>query len=156
MVRRKSSLSYVIEAFIPFTEANISLTFRPNAFFNELEKRGDYRRNTIKQAFYQAKSQGLIVFDEEGVSLSTQARGLIDTTPVSTLPEDTCFMVIFDIPEHLAVKRRQLRQLLRQLKFSQRQRSVWTCRSDHRTVVHDLINELKIQPYVETFLSKHL
>ena len=65
-------------------------------------------------------------------------------------------MVIFDIPEEYGQKRRQLRSLLRELKFSQEQRSVWTCAYDHRNIVLSLIEELHIDLYTKVFLSQKL
>lgn len=149
-----SSLSYIIEAFIPYTDANLKLAFRPNAFFNELEKRGHMNAASARSAYYEAKRRELITFDEQRTPhLSEKALTLLETRPAALLPSDKKCMVIFDIPEEYANKRRQLRTLLKELKFTQEQRSVWICSADHSAIVLDLIRELSLQPYAKIYLS---
>lgn len=150
--RKNSSLTYILESLIPFTEANLNMTFRPNAFFNELDKRDHYSRSTLKQSFYKARATGLITFSDGRIQLSEKARALVAKIDAEVLKNDTVFMVIFDIPEDLSVKRRQLRSLLKELAFTQAQKSVWISRNDHRKIVLDLIDELDMHPYVKTFL----
>lgn len=148
-----SSISYVLEALIPFTDANLKLTFRPNAFFNELENRGRMSAASARNAYYEAKRRQLIRFDDQIPRLSEKALALLDNKPPAALAADKRCMVIFDIPEDYANKRRQLRTLLKELKFTQEQRSVWVSNADHSPIVLELIRELSLQPYVKIFIA---
>lgn len=150
------TLSYVLESLIPFTEANMNLAFRPHAFFNELDRRGKISSHSARNAYYRAKSNGLIIFDGKELVLSARAWHIIGKHTPATLPPDQCLMVIFDIPEEYRQKRRQLRSLLRELRFRQEQRSVWTSANDHREIVLRLINELQITQYTKVFLGQKL
>lgn len=148
-----SSIGYVLEALIPFTDANLKLAFRPNAFFNELEKRGHMNAASARSAYYEAKRRKLITFEERIPRLSEQALSLLAINPPTALSSDKRCMVIFDIPEEYANKRRQLRTLLKELKFTQEQRSVWVSSVDHSPIVLELIRELSLQPYAKMYLA---
>lgn len=60
-------------------------------------------------------------------------------------------MVIFDVPEEHADRRRKFRSILRQLKFVQIQQSVWMSENDYREVLFESIQELHLHDWVELY-----
>lgn len=153
----ESSMKYVLEAFVPLTEANIALATRPNAFFDELERRDRtrYSRNTIKKAYYQAKQLGYIVSDETGVHLSAEAQKLIKPYRPKKLA-GAKILVIFDIPETERRKRQWFRLLLRELKFKQVQKSVWESEYDCARVLSAGILERQLEKYVRVYEARSI
>lgn len=151
-----SPLLYTLEALIPYSDANLNLTFRPHAFFNELDRRSKHSRSSLESAYYRARRHGLIEIEGTNVSLSNKALRKLGKTNAAELPAGSSLMVIFDIPEEYALKRRQLRSLLRELKFQQEQRSVWISSFDYRAIVLDLIEELRIALYAKVFISQEV
>lgn len=152
-VKRGSALGYVIEALIPFTDANLALAFRPHVFFNELDQRGTYSPKTLQNAYYRAQKQGLVVWENGSVHLSAGVLARLSPADLPKLPGRQQLVVIFDIPEDLANKRRQLRTLLKELKFLQVQRSVWQHDVDYRVAVNELVKELELDQYVKLLLA---
>lgn len=149
-------LGYILESIIPYTDANLNLVFRPSNFFRELERRDKASPVTLRSTYYRAKAKGLIVYADGIVSLSAKAQQKIASASAPSLPTSQSLMVAFDIPEDMSHKRRQLRSLLKELKFTQAQRSVWVSSVDHREMVLSLISELGLSPYAKVFLSTSL
>ena len=149
-------LGYIIESITPYTDANLNLVFRPASFFRELDRRNKATPATIRSTYYRAKAEGLIVYADGLVSLSAKAQQKAAALSAPPLPTGQSLMVAFDIPEDMSHKRRQLRSLLKELKFTQAQRSVWMSDVDHRKIVLSLIDELDLLPYAKVFLSTSL
>ena len=153
----QTALRYVLESMIPYTKANIQLITRPNAFFDELERRDRrplYSRSSLRQAYYEAKRKGLIVVDEAGkFSLSAEAeRSLKVFKPLKL--KGALVMVIFDIPELEKRKRQWFRTLLRELKFEQVQKSVWMSEYNCFEVLSAGIIEQRLETYVRVFEAR--
>ena len=129
MFKPDSTTGYVLRGLIPYTDANLKLSYKPNAFFNELEKisRAKTGRHitssTIRTTYYRAKKQNYIVIDNSGSPRLTSL-GQRRLTPF--LPKKlkgAKLLVTFDIPENQRHKRSQLRLVLIALKFHQLQQN---------------------------------
>lgn len=147
-----SSLRYVLEALVPYTDANLKLSFSPNLFFNDLENIGrqrskykqkqSYKQSTMRQAYYRAKREKLIDCDEDGVPfLTEEGKQKIKPYRPTKLGKDACLLVTFDIPEKQRFLRDHFRRLLKEMEFKQIQRSVWKSEYDFREVLE---NEIKL------------
>jgi PaaX-like protein len=160
-----SALRYILEALIPYSEANLKLAFKPNQFFNDLEniekqkawqseRQHDtkiYPRNTLRNAFYKAKKNGLVTVDHDGnPRLTEKGRQQIKPYQAVKLDKSARLMVI-DVPENERVKRRHLRTLLKELDFEMVQQSVWISSYDHRALLKSEIKEYGLQKYVRVF-----
>lgn len=149
-----NALRHVLMALIPYTEANLKLAFKPNEFFNDLdridraEKR--YARSSLRSAYYQAISQGYLeILDGQPFLTDKGTESLAPYQPKQL--ENSCILVIFDIPETKRHKRQIFRRLLRELKFQQVQKSVWKCGFECRDILAAEITYLRIEPHVEIF-----
>jgi hypothetical protein len=115
----KSTTYYILSGLIPYTEANLKLSFKPSAFFSDLEKleKVNASQKSIKSAYYRAIKHGLIKQDGTGNPTLTK-KGLkkVREYKPSKL-KGSSLMVIFDIPENERYKRDRLRILLRELSF---------------------------------------
>lgn len=154
----KSALRYVLEGLIPYTEANLKLAFKPSMFFDELDRlssRHTYSRSAISQAYYRAKSEGYIELQDGMPILTTRGEQALQPH-IPKIIGDSCVMVIFDIPEEQSVKRRYLRMLLRELKFVQIQKSVWTSNYDCANILEVELRENQLAPYVQLFESARI
>lgn len=147
-----SSLKYVLESLIPYTDANLKLSFSPNLFFNDLEnidwqrnehkQRRRYKRSTLRQAYYWAKREKLIVCNEHGVPfLTEEGKQKIKPYRPTKLGKDAYLLVTFDIPEKQRFLRDHFRRLLKEMEFKQIQKSVWKSEYDFREVLE---NEIKL------------
>ena len=154
-----TALRYVLESLIPYTEANIKLAFSPNRFFNDLEeidRRRQYSFSSVRQAYYRAKREGLIVIDAAGQAhVTDKAKAALKVYQPSKL-EGAQLVIIFDIPERFAMKRTRLRYILRELKFTPLQKSVWASDYDSRTVLAAEIADMEIEQYVRLFEARPL
>lgn len=151
-----SALSYVIEAIIPFTDANMKLAFKPHVFFNHLDQLSDgrYSHATIRKAYYEAKRKALISIDETGQpQLSEKAKQSIKPFAPKKL-QGACLMVIFDIPENERYKRQWFRSLLREMRFTQLQQSVWVSEYESREILSAGILEKQLEKYVRVFEAR--
>jgi DNA-binding transcriptional regulator PaaX len=146
-----STLEYMLMALVPYTKPNLLLAYKPNAFFNELERISKAKRTTLQSTLARAQRQGLVVRHKGVPKLTRRGQRRIQPYTAQTLNRGVCLMVIFDIPEEQAGRRRQLRNALRQLSFRQEQKSVWTSRIDHRKELRDILAQLDIKPYVQVF-----
>jgi hypothetical protein len=156
----KSSMRYILESFVPYTEANLKLTFMPNAFFNELEKldraKERYRRQTLRNTYYKAKAIGYISIDNDGLARLTDAGQQALNPYIPELIDNSCVMVIFDIPETYGWKRRYLRALLRELKFTQIQKSVWASQLNCIDILKDEITKNSLHSDVQIYEAARL
>ena len=149
--RSRSALRTVLRALIPYTRENILLSFKPNQFFNELERNSSYSRKTLQNALSMAEEKGYIKHSDEIIQLTNRGKQLMQPYIARELDKHARLMVIFDIPEHQAHMRRQLRTLLREWKFTQAQKSVWISKYDYGEVLVKTIKELGADEYVQVF-----
>lgn len=155
----RSTTHYVLSSLIPYTEANVKLSFKPTAFFNDLEKIDAYkaRYGTLRNSYYQAIKKGLVEVDKSGTPCLTE-KGLaqLQRYEPKQLTGAASVLVIFDIPEQERRARQKLRTLLRELRFIQVQKSVWQTEYD---VLEYLVPELKMQhlhQYVQVYESARI
>ena len=160
-------IKYVLESLVPYTEANMKLSFSPNTFFNDLEridwlqkinkqrtvKYKPYRKTSIRQAFYKAKQRGLIAYENDSVRLTEKGKTAIRPYKPKYLGARSYVIVSFDIPETQRYKRDTLRRLLRELKFEPVQQSVWRSKYDHVKLLQHESKRLKIEKYVNIYES---
>lgn len=151
--RHKSALVYVLTALIPYTRPNLLLAFRPNQFFNELDRLSPYSETELRAAYSQAKHRKLVSYrgDDKPITLSLKARQAVAPFVATTLTNGGRLMVIFDIPEDFAAKRRRFRYLLRQLGFEHIQQSVWISDKDYRALLEETIDESGLHGWVQLY-----
>lgn len=152
----RSTTHYVLSGLIPYTEANIKLAFKPTAFFNDLEKLNKHKikRSTLCSSYYQAIKDGLVRINDTGIPRLTE-EGLAQLRryePVK-LKGAASILVIFDIPEENRYQRQQFRTLLRELRFTQVQKSVWQSEHDILEYLLPEIKRLRLREYVQVYES---
>lgn len=141
-----SALKYVLEGLVPYTEANLKLSFTTGLFFNELDNigkqkqqsssQGRYSKHTLKNAYYKAKRDRLIYIDESGrPQLTARARQRLKPYRPGKLGRGAYLIVSFDIPERRRRDRDHFRYLLKELGFAPIQKSVWKTDYDHRQLL---------------------
>lgn len=140
-------------SIVPFTESNIKLSFKPNLFFNDLEKL-DFikaKRKTIEAQYYRAIKRGLIEFDAQKIPrLTEKGSNKVELFTAKRL-KNAKLLVVFDIPEIERSKRNHLRALLRELSFKQVQKSVWITDYDHRKYLRSEIKQHNLEKYVQIY-----
>mgnify|MGYP003382223627 CR=1 FL=1 len=151
--KKRSAMSYVVEALIPFTDANMKLSFAPSAFFRELAETTDTDSERLRRAYYRAKRSGVVRYVDGHFAIDPAYIEKAQRNSVQRLQDGQSMLVIYDIPEDLAPKRRELRSLLRELEFAQVQKSVWQTPYNHLEPVLATIAMLHIKPYVQVFVG---
>jgi DNA-binding MarR family transcriptional regulator len=150
-VRKKSALLFVLKGLIPYSQENVMLAFKPNRFFNDLEAMSNYTKPTLERALREAERQNLIKHEARLIKLTDEGQRLIRPFVAQHLPNQAQLMIIFDIPETMAVARAQLRRVLRSWHFHQIQKSVWVTPYDHRQSLKELVAELELVPYIQIY-----
>lgn len=152
MRQPSESTKYILKAFIPYTEANLLLSFKPSAFFDELEKKSGYKKRSLESAYYRLIRKGLIEVDGNKIPrLTNKGRKKAKLYKPTRLKFGAHLMIIFDIPEEERRKRYRLRSLLRELSFRQIQKSVWETEYDYREYLRSEIDEMNLQEYVRVY-----
>lgn len=154
--KEKSALVHVLLALVPYTRDNLLLVFSPNRFFNELEKSSHHTMSSLRTAYSRAKQDNTIAVEKGRVTLSIRARQIIQPYTAKKLASGGELMVIFDIPEDYADRRRKLRNILRSLGFKQVQQSVWSSENDHKRVLFDTILDLDLADYVQLYEASRI
>ena len=149
--RQMSALIFVLKGLIPYTRENMMLAFKPNAFFNELEKISRYKKWTLQKAYYQAQKEKLIQKQADVLRLTAAGKKIVRPFIAEKLPEGAKLMVIFDIPEDKSTLRARFRRVLNEWGFKQVQKSVWVTSYDQKEPVKELVAELELDQYVELF-----
>lgn len=142
-------------SLVPFTEDNLKLTFHPAQFFKDLESKTGASRATLASTLSRAQKLGLVKRDSGIPVLTNLGRKRIrayDEEEFQELQNNTRLMVSFDIPQTHDRARRILVSELKNLNFSQLQKSVWLTKYDTEHRIIDIISELKIGKYVTMFL----
>ena len=115
-----------------------------------------YSLRHIQNTYYQARKAGLIDTDsQKRLFLTGRGQALVSLYQPQKL-ENGQLMVIFDIPEQLASKRRSLRRTLQDLKFRQVQLSVWVTEYDHKDYLMSELAWLGIGEYVQMYEAVRL
>lgn len=110
-----------------------------------------YSYRHLQNTFYQARKAGLIDIDSRKQPFLTgRGQSMVDLYQPQKL-ENSQLMVIFDIPEQLASKRRSLRRTLQDLKFRQIQLSVWVTEYDCKDYLTSELAWLGIGEYVQMY-----
>lgn len=125
------------------------LGFKPNQFFNELERVSNYNRTALVEAAHRAERRGLIQQNKEKMLQLTDLGERRALPFIAKKLADSQMMVIFDIPED--GPRRQFRQLLRSWDFMLVQKSVWISKYDHRESVALAIDTLNLEGFVRVY-----
>lgn len=152
----KSSAHYILKALIPYTEANLLLSYKPNLFFNELERISNKNRRTLENEFYRLKRDGYIQQTVDSVRLTDEGLAQLELFEPKHIEGDAKLMIIFDIPENLRHKRDALRSTLKLLRFRQVQKSVWLTEYECRMHLTKEIKTNQLQDYVRFFEAKQL
>ncbi len=157
MKKLSPSTVYLLKGFLPYSKANLQLTYKPAAFFRELEKLSNSKERTLRSAYYRSIKKGLLIIDDNGIPRLT-SRGLrqIDVYKPKVLGKGSFLLITFDIPEADRRKRNHLRALLHELKFKKIQQSVWASRYDHRAYLAAEIADYDLAPYVHVYEAVRL
>jgi DNA-binding transcriptional regulator PaaX len=152
-----SATYYILSSLIPYTEANLKLSFKPSMFFSDLEKLDSIKANkkSLKASYYRLIQKGLIEINNGVPKLTEVGLRKAKTFKPKKL-KGAKLMIIFDIPEKESSKRQQLRLLLRELAFVQIQKSVWMCEYDHREYIRAEIAEHTLESYIELFEARSI
>lgn len=149
-----TALRYVVEALIPYTQANMKLAFKPNAFFDDLTRidKAKYSRSSVRSGYYRALKKGLIE-NQDGVIVITEKgkNSLVPYRPQKLAGSH--ILVVFDIAETERYKRRMFRLLLRELKFRKVQQSVWVTDYECREILSAEIENLRLESNVQIYES---
>lgn len=149
--KQRSALIFVVKGLIPYSRENMLLAFKPNVFFNELEKISEYKRWTLEKAYYEARRQKLIKSDANVIHLTEAGQKIIKPYIAQRLTKGVRLMVIFDIPEDIAVIRAKFRRILKQWNFMQVQKSVWITSYDHKNSIKEVVAELDLDNFVKLY-----
>ncbi len=145
----------ILKSFIPYSKENLMLTYKPNSFFNyldKLERETGASRNTLHVTISRAKRAGLLRVDKQGQLVTTWRGKLkLKLRPQGKLRHN--LIIIFDIPENQRHNRDTLRSYLRSTYCEQVQKSVWKTKFDIHDELLEVINDLDISPYVTVFVA---
>ena len=150
-----------MRAFIPFTEENLLLSYKPNQFFNRLDyldklvQITEANRQTVQSTISRAKRAGLLRVDSDGTP-STTWQGKIKAKVRPTKELHKYLVIIFDIPELRKKDRNKLRDYLRSNYCEMVQKSVWKTKYDIYDELLEVIEDLQIVSYVSVFLADEL
>jgi CRISPR-associated endonuclease Cas2 len=154
--KKHSAIIFVLKSMIPYSQENIMLGFKPNQFFNELEKSSGHKQATLKNAYWRAQQQGYI--DSSGRQPKLSAKGLEEVKPflAKHLGKQARLLVIFDVPEDKRAARNQLRAQLSYWEFEQIQKSVWATDMDYKLLLVETVSDLQLGGCVEIYESVRL
>jgi DNA-binding transcriptional regulator PaaX len=145
MRKYKNTKHFIIASLVPFTDPNLKLIFKPSQFFKDMSALQNISENAARNAFYRLMKSGMVQMDDAGIPHITK-KGLLALTPYTSKElKNSRIMVIFDIPEQERWKRRQLRSLLRELSFTQVQKSVWVSKYDSREYIKAEVQRLELE-----------
>ena len=152
MAKPNETTKYVLEAFLPYSKANLLLAFKPSLFFAELERKTGRKKRSLESAYYRSIKKGLIELDDhQAPRLTARGQKKIKLYKPTRLKFGAHLMIIFDIPENERYKRQRLRTLLKELSFRQIQKSVWETQYDHTEYLRSEIAEMNLQEYVRVY-----
>lgn len=154
-MKRKTITLYILEALVPYTDANLRLSYRPKEFFSELARRQTINESSVQLAFKRAIKHGYIVLDEDSPRLTYAGKRQLAPYVSPTL-SDSYILVIFDIPEEERWKRRKFRAVLKEFQFNQIQKSVWASKLDCQEYILETISLLDLGNAVKLLEARPL
>jgi phenylacetic acid degradation operon negative regulatory protein len=156
-----SLLDYVLSSFIPFTGPNRDLLYHRGRFMRKISKLTGSSINSINTTIARAQKNGYLEKVEEkgkkGLRLTTKGRMKTLKIALSDKKErwDGCWrIIIFDIPEKKRKTRDAFRKMIADLGFKKYQISVWICPYSRTSELEMIIEELRLRPYIQHFVSK--
>lgn len=155
-MKPKTVTEYLLWSLVPYTDPNLKLVFKPVRFYDDLERIYAVNKTTLRATMGRALSNGLVE-RVGGVPMLTDA-GMRRIQPLlaSRHQRNSVILVVFDIPEDLAHKRRQLRRGLKAAGFIQVQKSVWQTKNNLEDYAKGLAKDLRLQQYVQFFIADKL
>lgn len=135
---------------MPYTQENIKLAFKPSQFFAELERIHGHSSKSFKRIYSHAKRNGLITNDPVPRLTAKGARKIAPFV-ATKLGGEAKLMIAFDIPEHSSLLRNRLRRLLKNLRFTQVQKSVWITEYDYRDILCQAVKEMELTDCVQIY-----
>lgn len=154
----QSVLRATLRAFIPYTQENLLLSFKPHSFFNYLdylEKQTGAKRKTISATISRAKRNGLIKVNSDGTMVTTW-RGKMKLSLKPAKKTRHFLVIIFDIPEKNRKTRDFFRQYLKTSHAEQVQKSVWKTQYDIYEELFEVIKDLNIVDCVSVFMADEI
>jgi len=149
---KQPSAKYILlRALIPYSKDNLKLSFRPNQFFNRLEKASGYSHKTFQNAAWEAEKEGLIRREDRLIAITEKGKKKLQPFAAVKLGKKAKLMIIFDVPEKRSADRQRLRLLLREWHFTQAQKSVWITDYDYRKPLLKAVDELALGSCVQLF-----
>ncbi len=151
----RSSLHYILSALVPYTEANLKLSFSPNRFFNDLEKINDHRYTSaaLRSSYYRAVKDGLLDTTGGHPMLTDKGISRLQRYQPKCLPSNAVVLLIFDIPESHRQLRNRLRATLSELYFTPVQQSVWQTEYDILEYLRETLLAEGLEEYVQVYES---
>lgn len=155
-MKQNSATHFLLSALVPYTKANLLLSYQPSKFFHELSKQQSLAQATLRTAYSRAIRNGLIELDDVGIPhLSNKALRLLRPYLSKTLPNSEV-LVVFDIPESERWKRARLRAVLREFKFKPVQKSVLSSRMDCIDYLTEAQRELQLEDGMLIYEAKRM
>jgi hypothetical protein len=148
-LKARSKFEILLRALVPFTEENLTLTYKPAKFFANLEKATGSSRHSLESMVSRGVKQGYIKRDGGIPILTAEGKRRIQTIKNGEEMRDgNYFVVLYDIPEFLDGSRRRLAHELRVREFKQYQKSFWISEVNYSEEIIDIIAELNLGKYV--------
>ena len=150
-LKPSSATVYLLKSLIPYTDANLKLTYKPHLFFNDLERLDNVKKSVAKTAYNRAIKKGLVCTSDDGIPRLTQ-KGIRSIAPFQSKKlKGAKLMVIYDIPEVSRWQRDRLRTVLHEFTFEQIQKSVWVSEFDCAHYIKEEIDHLGINHQVKIY-----
>lgn len=152
MGRYGTTTKYLLESLIPIkkTAQQRSELIRAVADANGISVQ------SLHNSFSRAIRKGLIKINDDGSPELTQKGHHVVAPFIAPTLRNSVLMIIFDIPEADRRKRDHLRTLLKELSFTQVQKSVWVTKYDHREYIKAEISALHLEKDVQLLEAKSL
>jgi CRISPR/Cas system-associated endoribonuclease Cas2 len=154
----KSTLDYVIEGLIPYTDDNLKLVFKPGLFFADLENISKQKHNkeSYKQAYYRAIKNGFIEIENGFPKITSSGKKKIPIFKPAALDKKTFLMISFDIPESERYKRDRLRKILKSFEFVQVQKSLRVTKLNYLDLLKAEISYSNLEGFIKIYEAKEI
>ena len=131
------------------------LAYKPNKFFDELERKTGASRATLSSTMSRAKHSNYIADKNGSIALTWRGKVRAEYQPTKKV-FDGMTIVIFDIPEVRRKDRYQLRCYLRMMKFEPIQKSVWASEYEPGQELTEVVTDLKLETHVQVLKAQKL
>lgn len=151
-------MHYLLASIVPYTEANLKLSFSPRRFFDDLARIEDTTgsRSKYRNAYYRAIKLGLLELKGNSPHLTHKGVRTLSAYQPKLLSGQTRLLIAFDIPEQERQLRNKLRTILKEYKFRQVQKSVWESRYDCLKSLKTTIEQCSLENYVRFYEAEPL